>query len=92
MPWKKSRPPTDTRGYGAEHRKARAAALAELEQMGVGVCCIGGEPIYPWMGPRLHLDHTPDRSTYRGLACARHNRSDGAKRGRARQTTSRLPW
>jgi hypothetical protein len=88
MPWAKSRPSADKRGYGNEHRKARAAAIAQLERAGVGICCIGGEPIYP--GQALHLDHTPDRTGYRGLACARHNRSDGAKRGRARQNVIRM--
>lgn len=78
------------RGYDAAHRKARAAYLAQLDAAGVGVCCIGGEPIYP--GQALHLDHTPDRQSYRGLACARHNKQDGARRGRARQTSSRLVW
>lgn len=87
MPWSSSRPPADQRGYGAAHVRARKAALAQLEAVGVGVCCIGGEPIYPGMA--LHLDHTPDRQSYRGLACARHNRSDGARRGRARQNTRR---
>lgn len=81
---------TTARGYGSEHMKARRAYLAQLERDGVGVCCIGGEPIYP--GQRLHLDHTPDRSGYRGLACARHNIIDAAKRGRARQNVSRLYW
>lgn len=90
MPWDRSRPSPEKRGYGAEHRKARAAAIAQLERAGVGICCIGGEPIYP--GQSLHLDHTPDRTAYRGLACARHNRSDGAKRGRARQNVTRLKW
>ncbi len=90
MPWDRSRPAPSSRGYGAEHRRARAAAIAQLERAGVGICCIGGEPIYP--GQALHLDHTPDRSGYRGLACARHNRSDGAKRGRARQDVTRLRW
>jgi hypothetical protein len=88
MPWSRSRPRPDARGYGSEHAKVRAAYMAQLEAAGVGVCCIGGEPIYPWMGSNLHLDHTPDRTGYRGLACARHNRSDGARRGRARQTTT----
>lgn len=90
MPWSRNRPPADQRGYGKEHRAARVAALEQLARAGVGVCCIGGEPIYP--GQALHLDHTPDRTGYRGLACARHNRSDGAKRGRARQTSSPLRW
>ncbi len=85
MPWDRSRPNPETRGYGAAHRKARAAAIAQLERAGVGICCIGGEPIYPHQASGLHLDHSPDRRSYRGLACARHNRSDGAKRGRARQ-------
>lgn len=71
------------RGYGAEHRAARSSALAALTAAGEGVCCIGGEPIYP--GDDLHLDHTPDRKAYRGLACAHHNRLDGAQRGRARR-------
>jgi len=90
MPWSRSRPSADKRGYGTEHRKARAAAMAQLERDGIGRCCIGGEPIYP--GQALHLDHTPDRSAYRGLACAKHNRSDGAKRGRARQNVTSLRW
>jgi hypothetical protein len=92
MPWSTSRPASAARGYGSDHTKARAVYMAQLQRDGVGVCCIGGEPIYPWMGRSLHLDHTPDRTGYRGLACATHNRQDGAKRGRARQTASRLRW
>lgn len=90
MPWSSNRPPGEGRGYGQAHVKARRQFMAQLEQDGVGRCCIGGEPIYPNMGRHLHLDHTPDRQGYRGLACARHNRSDGAKRGRARQ--NRRGW
>ncbi len=78
------------RGYGKEHNAERKAALDALARAGSGICCIGGEPIYP--GQALHLDHTPDRTAYRGLACARHNRVDGARRGRARQTSSPLRW
>jgi hypothetical protein len=90
MPWSSSRSGgnTNARGYGADHKRARAAALAQLERDGIGICCIGGEPIYP--GQRLHLDHTPDRSGYRGLACASHNVRDGARRGRDRQTVTAL--
>ena len=83
---------TTQQGYGAEHQRARAKAMARLKRDGVGVCCIGGEPIYPEMGRQLHLDHTPDRQGYRGLACAEHNVRDGAKRGRARQDTTQLTW
>lgn len=85
--WDSARP--GGKGYVApkyrtkEHRTERARRMAELTRNGVGVCCLGGEPIYPWMA--LHLDHTPDGTGYRGLACATHNRSDGAKRGRAKQ-------
>lgn len=89
MAWSKPKASSTARGYGAEHKAARAAWLAALDSAGVGVCCIGGEPIYP--GQRLHLDHLPDRSGYRGLACARHNLVDGARRGRARQTTTARP-
>lgn len=99
MPWSTSRPRSDARGYGYEHRKVRAAWLAQLERDGVGVCCIGGEPIYAQQAllPRNHpkalmLDHTPDRQSYRGLACRAHNGQDGSVRGRARQTSSQLRW
>ena len=65
----------------------RATLMADLERAGVGVCCLGGEPIYPWQ--EVHLDHTADRRGYRGLACAKHNLEDGARRGRARQSSNR---
>ena len=89
MPWSKNRPAPDQRGYDKAHRAMRARLLAELQRTGVGVCALGGEPIYPWMGSHLHLDHTPDRSGWRGLACAKHNLQDGARRGRARQASDR---
>lgn len=90
MAFDKPKASTTTRGYGRAHQQARAAALAQLERDGIGRCCIGGEPIYP--GQALHLDHTPDRLGYRGLACANHNRRDGAQRGRARQGSTPLRW
>jgi hypothetical protein len=90
MTFARSKKSSAQRGYGQAHRDARAKALADLARIGVGVCCIGGEPIYP--GQALHLDHLPDRSGYRGLACAQHNRTDGARRGRARQNSSSLRW
>ena len=90
MPWSRNRPPGNPAEYGAAHRKARDAALLALQRAGVGVCCIGGEPIFAWQ--TLHLDHTPDRTGYRGLACAAHNRQDGARRGRQRQQSSPLRW
>lgn len=99
MPWSTSRPPASSRGYGAEHRAARKAALAQLDRDGIGRCCLGGEPIYPEQAklPRAHpralvLDHTPARDGYRGLSCWAHNSRDGSVRGRARQTASALRW
>lgn len=92
MPWSNNRPKGNSRGYGPDHTATRRQLIAQLEHDGIGTCCIGGEPIYPSMGRNLHLDHTPDRTGYRGLACARHNMQDGARRGRARQTASRLRW
>lgn len=92
MPWSSSRPASSGRGYGVDHRKARTAALAQLQRDGIGRCCLGGEPIYPEQAtlPRAHpralvLDHAPDRQSYRGLSCWEHNSRDGARRGRARQ-------
>lgn len=107
MPWSRSRPSTEQRGMGHAHRKLRAAYIAALARAGVGRCCLGGEPIYaeqdnlPNAHPRkLVLDHCTCRTGcdscgwtgYRGLACWDHNMRDGSKRGRARQTATRLRW
>lgn len=95
MPWQTSRP--GGKGYVApkyrdpKHKATRDALMAALTAAGIGRCCIGGEPIYPWMGSNLHLDHTPDGQSYRGLACADHNRRDGARRARAKQSPSKPP-
>lgn len=103
MPWSTSRPKgsgTDAIYRTPEHRRMRARLLAELERNGTGRCCIGGEPIY--FGQAVHADHCPTCRGhgcgscggvgYRGLACAAHNRSDGATRGRERQNSSPLRW
>ncbi len=88
--------PPEQRGYGPEHRAERRRRIAQLEAEGVGVCCLGGEPIYP--GQRLHLDHTDDRTGYRGLACAAHNIAAGARKGaavangRRSRTVTTLRW
>lgn len=95
---------TAASGYSGRHVKVRAALIARHR---VGdPCCIGGEPLGP-AGRELHLDHCPlckgqgcnapgcgacGFPGYRGLACARHNRQDGARRGRTRLKTSRLRW
>jgi hypothetical protein len=98
MPWSRSRPSSDDRGYGPAHRKARLAYLAAYQPG--DPCCLCGHPMHgPTSG--LELDHLPGTQTYRGLAhgmtrCStcglRCNRTDGARRGRARQTSSHLRW
>lgn len=101
MPWKTSRPAgssTQAIYRTPEHRAARAALLAQ--HCDGAPCCLCGHPMY---GPTKNFDadHLPGTDTYRGLAhglrpcqvCGKRcNRSDGAKRGRARQTASALRW
>lgn len=84
----KVRGSTKSRGYGYEHQKKRAE-LAPLVETGEMACCLCGYRIDP--GTRWHLDHTPDRSGYRGPAHADCNLRDGARRGnRMRRLTHRV--
>ncbi len=94
MTWTRPKESPASRGYGTPHRRARAAAMAKLKRAGSGTCCLCGAPIHHTMGSNLHLDHNPDGNGYRGLACARCNTSDGARRGKAAQTRPRttLEW
>lgn len=85
MPWSRSRPATDQRGYGAAHVKARAAAAAAHDPS--HPCCRCGQPLGP-MGPWLHLDHNRARDGYLGFAHGSCNRKAGAREGRARQTVT----
>jgi hypothetical protein len=101
MPWSKSRPNgsgTSALYRSPEHKRARAALLAQHEDG--DPCCLCGHGLY---GPTKNFDadHLPGTNQYRGLAhgltpcrtCGlRCNRVDGAKRGRARQSSSRLRW
>lgn len=60
-------------------------------------CCLGPDCLYAEEvdGVKLgglippdgewHLDHTPDRRGYRGVAHAKCNTSEGARRGNARR-------
>lgn len=87
----------------AKHRTARAALVAAFTDG--DPCCICGHPMHP-PTRNLHADHIPGTDEYRGLAhgtpcptCGRRcNQSDGAQRGRARQSvmapggTTRLTW
>lgn len=67
---------TTDRGYGAEHQRVRKALLAEAIGQPCHHC---GLPMLP--GQALDLDHTADRTAYRGFAHASCNRSEGARRG-----------
>lgn len=74
---------TTDRGYGYEHQRIRKALLAEAFGQPCHHC---GHPMLP--GQALDLDHTGDRTGYRGFAHASCNRRDGAKRGNARRRRS----
>lgn len=89
MAFDKPKASSTARGYGAEHKRERAR-WARIVERGEATCCLCGQPIVP--GVKWHLDHTPDRTGYRGPACASCNVKDGAKRARARQETTDLQW
>lgn len=65
------------RGYGADHQAMRRAALALHSPS--DPCCLCGRPLGS-NTRRIHLDHNP-AGGYRGLAHARCNIIDGARRG-----------
>lgn len=75
---------TSDRGYGAEHQAIRKAMLAEAYGQQCHHC---GHLMLP--GQKLDLDHTGDRTGYRGFAHAHCNRSEGAKRGNTRRNRSK---
>lgn len=64
------------RGYGAEHARIRKEFLPSAYGTDCHLC---GQVMWP--SQRLHLDHTEDRSGYRGFAHAACNILDGARRG-----------
>jgi hypothetical protein len=68
----------EQRGYGREHRRVRRE-VARLVDAGLARCCRCHELIVP--GTPWDLDHSDDRSGYRGPAHARCNRSAGAVKG-----------
>ena len=69
---------TPQKGYGYAHQQARKA-WATLVDEGEVDCALCGDPIEP--GAVWHLDHTEDRTDYRGPAHAACNLRDGAVRG-----------
>lgn len=83
---------TSDRGYGADHQRIRKALLDEAYGQSCHHC---GHPMLP--GQSLDLDHTGDRTAYRGFAHASCNRRDGARRGNAKRRRSATlrtsePW
>lgn len=76
--------PAAERGYGLDHRRKRAAIVARIKRGEVVLCVLCGEPVTETNGrlpAGLHLDHTPDRTGYRGAAHNACNVRDGAARG-----------
>lgn len=93
-----SRPrPSNPIYHTREHRQARRALIAAFNPG--DPCCLCNHPMWP-PTRNLHADHDPLDGGYRGLAhgtpcptCRQScNAVDGARRGRARQTASRLRW
>jgi hypothetical protein len=83
---------TTQRGYGATHKQARAAALADLQRYDGQPCHHCGKPMWHATAALLDLDHTDDRTAYRGLAHRGCNRRAGqakAMRNRVAQSTQR---
>ncbi|KNX39495.1 hypothetical protein VV01_14565 [Luteipulveratus halotolerans] len=63
------------RGYGSDHRRTRAQLLPQAIGQPCHFC---GEPMNE--GQPLALDHTEDRSGYRGMAHLSCNAADGGRR------------
>jgi len=86
---------TTQRGYGRRHQQIRRTLLLALaDRVAAGItdlCPRCQHPIHP--NQPLDLDHTDDRSGYRGLAHRTCNRRAGAEKTnrmrRARPVTSR---
>jgi hypothetical protein len=86
IPPARQRAPRDP--YGAEHRKIRAALLAQLAAIGGAPCPLCGEAMFAWMGRRLHLHHSRPGDKLLGLpgdtlVHARCNVSSGGREGAA---------
>jgi hypothetical protein len=89
MPWNRSRPGSAAVYRQPLHAKTRRAYLEAFTPG--DPCCLCGRPMWPPTRD-LHLDHDPVTGGYRGLAHGRCNVRDGARRGRARQNSTRLTW
>jgi hypothetical protein len=79
---------TTDKGYGWTHQQARRDALRALEDgTRCGHC---GQPMYRAQGRHLDLDHTDDRTAYRGLAHRGCNRRAGAAKAKANAQRGQL--
>ena len=67
--------PTE-RGYGARHRRLRAAIQARINSGQPIHCCHCGAVL---RGTAWHLDHNDERTDYRGPACIKCNLSAAGK-------------
>lgn len=73
----KARGSREARGYGADHRRLRAAIVARIDAGQIVRCIHCGVRL---TAETLHLDHSDDRKTYRGASCSFCNQSIAGKK------------
>lgn len=78
---------TAARGYGWAHQRARQRAIAAMADG--QACSRCGGPMWRSQARLLDLDHTDDRSGYRGLAHRACNRRAGQAKGMRGRTRDR---
>jgi hypothetical protein len=84
--WKRSPLSASARGYDHQHRKLRAALIAQW--VPGDPCARCGQPM--WGPPsKIHLGHTDDRTAWTGLEHERCNIRDAAVRGAIRSNASK---
>lgn len=86
MTWARVTTSSTARGYGAAHRKLRAALLPQAYGTPCSRC---GRPMLK--GQALHLDHNDARTGYAGFSHARCNVRAGARKARATQLHHGVP-
>jgi hypothetical protein len=78
---------TTARGYGHQHQQLRRALLPFAYGQTCHHC---GNTMLP--GQALDLDHTDDRTGYRGMAHATCNRRAGARKANQRSRAVQRRW
>lgn len=82
---------TSQRGYGRTHQQARQTALHHLQANDGLPCHHCRKPMWFAHAHALDLDHTDDRTGYRGLAHSSCNRRAGqAKTMRQRRASQQV--